>query len=141
MKRIIVLCLALSGGSCCSFAQSRRAVEDMAARHQTCLDEGRHMLQCSREYYRQMDSLLNMTYKNLYSGMAPAEREMLKKEQVSWLRRRDEYFKEQQAKYRKSFDAGEMGADMFMVVYDDDAEFVKERILELIDQRDKTAHR
>jgi len=118
-------------------AQSLSIMSDLERQHQNCLDKGEDMLGCSRRYYLQMDSMLNMAYNNLRKKCSKQEKAKLKNEQISWLKKRDKYLKEQENEFQKEYKAKEWGSDMFMVVYDSDAEFIKERTLVLIRRANK----
>ena len=93
------------------------------------------MLGCSKRYYLQADSLLNVAYSQLRSKMNATEKEALKEEQLIWLKKRDNYFRQQNEKFRRKFKEGEWGSDMAMITYSEQADFVKERVVELLKQK------
>ena len=113
-------------------AQTLKTVEDLTSRHQSCLDSGIDMMNCSRKYCMEMDSILNVAYKSLRHNLDSENRLKLKAEQTRWLKKRDEFFEEQVKIFQKNFQSEEWGSDMFMIVYDNDAEFIRERVVELI---------
>lgn len=106
----------------------------LTERHQKCLDSGIDMLNCSKNFYLQMDSILNVVYNKLRRNLNPKEKEVLKKEQLSWLKDRDIFFKKQNIEFEKKFNGGEWGSDMYMITYQNDAEFVKKRVIFLMSQ-------
>jgi len=115
-----------------SISQSLKDISILADQHQKCLDEGVDMQGCSRNYCLQMDSCLNLVYNNIRKLLTDTEKENLKKEQLNWLKKRDLYYKKEQSEFKKQFDSGEWGSDMFMIVYQNDAEFVRKRVVVLI---------
>ncbi len=120
-----------------SYAQTLSMISDLDRRHQNCLDKGQQMQSCSRLYYLQMDSVLNMAYNNLKLSLSSNDRLVLKKEEINWLKKRDKYFKNQVKEFQQKLKSGEWGPDMFMIVYDNDAEFIKERNIVLINRISK----
>lgn len=63
--------------------------------------------------------------------MTVRKKEAFKKEQFKWLRESDDYFKDQDKEFEDKLRTGEWGPDMYMIAYDNDAEFVKARVLKL----------
>ena len=51
---------------------------------------------------------------------------------MAWLKERDAYFKKQNDTFQQNLKSGEWGTDMYMVVYDENADFVKERAISLL---------
>lgn len=65
----------------------------MEGKNQSCLDKGIDMIGCQILYYQQLDSVLNLTYRNLRKKLSEKEKEALKTKQLKWLQERDTYFK------------------------------------------------
>lgn len=84
-----------------------------------------------------MDSILNQVYNTLKSQLNVTEKERLKKEQKAWLKRRDVFIAKQNKEFLMKQKKGEWGSEMYMITYENDAEFVKERILILIKRLEK----
>ena len=134
MKNLLVLAvLTLSN----SPENHKVVIERLSEKHQTCLDSGINMLGCSRKFYFEMDSMLNVVYKDYKSTLNEIEKENLKKEQRDWLKKRDDFLAKENKEYQKNIDTQKWGPDMYMIVYDNDANFVKKRIFELIDRMGK----
>lgn len=87
------------------------------------------MPDCATEYYATMDRLLNQVYGTLRSGASSAAKEALRKEQLAWLRRRDALGVQLRHDVPRD---GIIGADVTMIVYSRQGDFVKNRILELL---------
>lgn len=95
--------------------------------YQVCLDDGQNM-RCALAYYNKIDSCLTVAYKQLFSKFDKSSKNMLKKEQASWL-------KEEQKEF-KIIDQGNTieGRDGEMAIEDEKAKFIKERVLVLINK-------
>jgi uncharacterized protein YecT (DUF1311 family) len=104
-------------------------IEEMEHAYQNCLDSGVHMLQCSDEFYKKMDNVLNEVYKELRSKLDSSQKVEFRNEQLLWLKKRDRYFTEIHSEVKAD---GLQGADYQMSVLDKKAEFVKDRIIELM---------
>lgn len=112
--------------------QTVEIVENMATKHQTCLDSGIDMLGCSKSFYLQMDSMLNVVYHQLRATLGEKQKQALKNQQFKWIKKRDTYFNKQDNTLQKKYEKGEWGRDMEMITYDDKANFIKERVIVLI---------
>lgn len=112
--------------------QTVEIVENMDTKHQTCLDSGIDMLGCSKSFYLQMDSMLNVVYHQLRATLGEKQKQALKNQQFKWIKKRDIYFKKQDNTFQKKYEKGEWGIDMEMISYDDKANFIKERVIVLI---------
>lgn len=112
--------------------QTVKTVEDMAIKHQACLDSEIDMLGCSKSFYLQMDSMLNVVYHQLRATLGEKQKQALKNQQFKWIKKRDTYFNKQDNTLQKKYEKGEWGRDMEMITYDDKANFIKERVIVLI---------
>jgi len=120
-------------------AQTLETITDLSNKHQICLDSGTHMLYCSRRYYTEMDSMLNLVYRNLRTRLSEKRKTELKTEQIKWLHKRDEDHKHTVKTYEKYVKSGEWGPEMYlMIYYDHDAEFIRKRVVELINRLNTT---
>jgi uncharacterized protein YecT (DUF1311 family) len=115
-----------------SNAQTLKSVTKLETTHQKCLDTGIGMRNCSLKYLNQSDSLLNVAYKNLRLKLSSEEKSELKKEQLIWLKKRDQYFKKAYSDTRKKGYFEEGSLDFEMVVFDLQADYVFDRVKELI---------
>jgi uncharacterized protein YecT (DUF1311 family) len=113
-------------------AQSIQDVDRLTKKNQVCLDSGIDMLGCSKKFFAQMDSVLNVAYKSLRNGLSEQKKAALKQEQLQWLKKRDAFFKKSNQEFQKKYSTGEWGSDMAMVTYGDQADFVKQRVIQLI---------
>lgn len=64
--------------------------------------------------------------------MDSAHKTALRKEEKEWLVKRNKYFKKLESNLAKSTNENSSSQDAEMLMYDDKAKFMKERVLELI---------
>ncbi|GAA6765194.1 hypothetical protein AAFH68_11290 [Flavobacterium sp. CGRL1] len=115
-------------------SQTLETVYKMKSDYQKCLNKGQNMRNCALEYYNQSDSLLNVSYKNLKSKISSKEQSKLKKEQLEWLKKRDQFFQKVYSDTKKEGNFIEGTQDFEMIIYDEQAKFVFGRVKELINK-------
>ncbi|WP_281234145.1 lysozyme inhibitor LprI family protein [Flavobacterium gelatinilyticum] len=115
-----------------SNSQTLETVYKMKSDYQKCLDKGIDMRGCALDYYNQSDSLLNVAYKNLKTKISSKEQSKLKKEQLEWLKKRDQFFQKVYSDTKKQGNFIEGTQDFDMIIYDEQARFVFGRVKELI---------
>ncbi len=127
-------------GSLTSFSQTTKTIDSLETRCQVCLDKGEFMLGCSKSFYSQMDSLLNLEYKMLRSKCDKIQKGNLKDEQLEWLSKRDLQFKKNQQQVHKEAVEKEYsgGQDETMFLTEQNASFVKERVIALSNSTPET---
>jgi uncharacterized protein YecT (DUF1311 family) len=76
-------------------------LDRMDTTSQHCFDEGLNFVDCSNTLYKQVDSILNVVYKLMKSKMDAATFIQLKEEQLNWLKKRDQFFKEVNQDYKQ----------------------------------------
>ena len=128
-----LFCISLTG-----IAQTEKTIDSLETQYQNCLDKGEYMFGCTKKFYSQIDSMLNVVYFKLRSTLDTTQKAKLKIEQKAWLIKRDTYFKKTLKEFKtKNPDNSPYGSafgaqDDAMFMYDDNAKFVKDRILTLI---------
>ncbi len=132
MHKSILLVFILASMYCNS--QTLETVYKMKSDYQKCLNKGQNMRNCALEYYNQSDSLLNVSYKNLKSKISSKEQSKLKKEQLEWLKKRDQFFQKVYSDTKKEGNFIEGTQDFEMIIYDEQAKFVFGRVKELINK-------
>jgi len=117
-----------------AFSQTKQTIESLENKYQACLDKGQNMLGCANTFYAQVDSLLNLQYRNLLGQMGAAGSVRFKKEQRKWLTDRDKHFVLlKQQVYKEAVDNGfDGGQDEQMIVAERKAMYVKQRVVELL---------
>lgn len=103
-------------------------IDTLEKKNKECLDKGVNMLNCSQNYYIQMDSLLNVVYNRIKGELNTNSKEILRTKQLDWLKIRDAEFKKINS---KETGLGN-GRDDLMSKTQDKADYVKERICFLI---------
>jgi uncharacterized protein YecT (DUF1311 family) len=111
-----------------------KTIDSLQTQYQLCLDKGQNMLGCSKVFYYQMDSLLNLRYKQLRLTCDSIQKENLKDEQLEWLSKRDKQFLKNQKQTNKEAkkEGYDVGQDEKMVLTDTNAMYVKQRVIELL---------
>lgn len=115
-------------------SQTLETVYKMKSSYQSCLNKGGDMRNCAVVYYNQSDSLLNVVYKNLKSKISSKEQSKLKKEQLEWLKKRDQFFEKVYSDTKKEGNFREGSSDFDMIILDHEATFVFGRVKELINK-------
>ena len=110
------------------FSQTTKTIDSLKSQHQACLDKGKFMLGCSERFYFQMDSLLNIQYKKLWTKCDSMQKANLKDDEIKWLAVRDKQFKYNRKQVHKEAkeEGYDGGLDEIMILTDKNATFVKE---------------
>lgn len=116
------------------YAQSRQtALDTLENRYQQCLSKGSNSYGCALVYYKQLDSLLYTTLKQLYCHIDPNRQHKLQTEQTVWEEKREEYFRKIDERVEKMHKSTMNGLDDDMISTDNKAAYVKERVTALMD--------
>ena len=82
-----------------------------------------------------MDSMLNVVYKELELKLNNTQKESLRIEQLEWMRQRDIEFEELRKPLTEmTNDFGFVSQDSRMLVYSQQANYIRKRVLELVDK-------
>ncbi len=131
MRKLLLFLSLLMGIQ--TFAQTKRTVIDSLERnYQRCLSKSQYMYGCALEYYQQMDSMLDIVYRQLYTSLDTSRRRNLKVEQVLWQERRASYFKLLDTRVEKVRAKTLAGLDDQAIATDQKAAYIKERVTALI---------
>jgi uncharacterized protein YecT (DUF1311 family) len=114
-----------------SYGQTLELIKKLEIEHQNCLDNQTWMLGCSIKYNKQMDSLLNIVYNKKRHLLNKEEKSKLKEEQLVWLKERDVNTKKVSTKIKSETDI--IGSNFQMIITDAEANFVKKRVIYLIE--------
>lgn len=128
-KELLTFLIALTGLSSPCFSQKRIHESDIKMiekRYQSCLDKGSYMLSCSKGFYNEMDSCLNVAYKQLREKLDRPSKAALKREQLNWLNARDFKFQKIDGAILEEGQDGEMFRQA------EKADIVRERVLVLV---------
>ena len=131
MKKIVFLLLFLCSIS--GFSQTIEDVEALKNEHQDCLDLGENLVDCSVTYYDKTNALFDKVFRRVRERSTPSEKKKLKDEQLLWMNKKGAYFDKiyNDTKEELGTDQGE---DFKMMVSAKRADFVNQRIIELIKQ-------
>lgn len=133
MKKGLIIFLLLCFYSMNGFAQSVHTVDSIETAYHNCLDKGTFMSDCSRKFHTQMDSMLNVAYRNLMQTCNEIEKANLIAEQKQWLIKRNVCFRKSLAKSGKELKEESITPqDNEMFRIDNDAYFVKKRVVQLL---------
>lgn len=130
IQKSLLICFMVFSFNC--EAQTMETVNKIQTSYQNCVNSGNGMKNCAIDYYNQSDSLLNVAYKNLKLKVSSKEQSKLKKEQLDWLKKRDQYFEKVYTDTKKEGHFVEGSSDFDMVVFDEKAKFVFIRVKDLI---------
>ncbi len=118
------------------FGQNLFTLDSLAKVKQACLDSGVRMPYCSYSYLKQMDSLLNLVYKGYQKLLSPAQRDLLRQEELRWLKKLKAVADTAYKEYEDNIKSGEWGPDMRIIRYGTEAAFIADRVRELIRRKE-----
>ncbi len=111
-----------------------KTIDSLETQYKLCLDKEQNVIDCSKLFYYQMDSLLNFRYKKLRLTCDSIQKENLKDEQLEWLTKRDKQFiknlKQTNNETQKQGHNG--GQDERIIFTNTSAMFIKLRVIELL---------
>lgn len=130
--------LACTLAACSNKKDHRAQLEQLDAAHQQCLDAGVGMMDCSYRYSKQMDSMLNVVYKDLMSVSSKDAKNKLRMEERSWIQKRDAELKKIYSDISRQRQMEDfVPQDARMMAYDAEAAVIRKRVVELIDAYEK----
>lgn len=129
LKELIKIFIFFSLSANC---QINNTILELENNHQICLDKGKNMENCSKKYYFQMDSLVNSICNQIKKEMSLEEKSKFKKNHQNWLKKRKKFEIKQNSIFQKKYKSQEWGNEMYLIVYQNDVEFILKRIKYLI---------
>ena len=132
MKTLLSVALTIILLSCQREMGYNEKLEKLSTEHQKCLDSGIAMMNCSQKYAVQMDSMLNVVYKDLMDKYNKPDQEKLKAEERNWIKERDVQLEKIWASVNSANQEGFAPEDDRMIAYEEEADFIKLRVEELI---------
>lgn len=115
-----------------AYAQTLEDVEQVEMTHKECIRIKSDSVACARNYYFQTDSLLRLIYDKVKGELQPSEKSEFMKDQVSWVGRKDAFFKKQDINFAFNVREGTWKKDMIRVPYEEKAEFLMKRLKSLL---------
>ncbi|GGH65193.1 uncharacterized protein YecT (DUF1311 family) [Filimonas zeae] len=86
----------------CASVSAQTPVETLQAQYNGCIKAGRNKTECAKRWYQQTDSLLQLTYQQLWNRCDSAQRSNLEDEREEWMERRNAFFEVTMARFRRS---------------------------------------
>lgn len=113
-------------------AQLATSVETIEAQHKDCLRLKPDASACSKQYLTQLDSLLPVVVEQLKAQLFADEKTALIQDQVSWGKKKAEFFKIQDETFKYNLQEGIWKKDMIRITYQQKADFILKRIKALL---------
>ena len=139
LKALNVFPVILSLLCGCLFEAARgqdvHSVNRIANEHQTCLEAGFRMRNCSERYFLRMDSLLRAVIKAKSRVLTVDRAAHFKTAQANWEARKAAFFKKEDERFMTLQRKGIWGQDNIMEIYSEKGDFIKKRILVLLSQK------
>ena len=128
----LILFTALFFISIATFAQSAALVTQMEEAHKECMRIKPDSNACSKLFLSQMDSMVTVVFIEV-KAITPAEKvSSLLQEQMSWSKKKGEFFKIQDDTFKYNLQEGTWTKDMIRISYQQKADFILKRIKVLL---------
>ncbi len=103
-------------------------IEDIESVHKSCLQIKFDSVACSRLYFFQLDSMVNIVFAKAKMTVSGDEKIALIKDQLSWAAKKETFYKRQDQNFLYNLQEGAWKKDMIRVTYEEKAEFLLKRI-------------
>jgi len=114
--------------------QASQDIASLDAAYKSCMQAGTDSSACGRNYLRQMDSILTVVYEKVRVQSSAKEKVDLLNDQKSWLGKKSEFYKKQDENFTFHLQDGSWKKDMIWLVYQNKADFLRKRALQLAKQ-------
>jgi len=106
------------------------------AKELRCLNKGENLPACVDTFYLEIDSMLNIVYKQLMQVLTPDERLALKKEELLWLKKRTVFFKAKDKEYETMMHSTKHQPyrDIALATLVKKGDFEEDRLIELLNR-------
>ena len=112
-----------------STAQSfKKELLEIEQQHKTCILANTDSIACYRNYLWQIDSILPVILDAAKDNIPINEKSSLIQEQISWIKKKNEFFKIQDETFKSNLADGTWKKDMIRITYQQKAEFLLKRI-------------
>ncbi|MBK9793819.1 MAG: hypothetical protein IPP60_12205 [Sphingobacteriales bacterium] len=115
-----------------AYAQLSKSVEAIEAQHKDCLRIKPDSSGCSKQFLTQVDIILPIVLEQLKAQLFSDEKTALIQDQVSWGKKKGEFFKIQDETFKYNLQEGIWKKDMIRITYQQKAEFILKRIKVLL---------
>lgn len=113
-------------------AQLSKSVEAIETQHKDCLRIKPDSSGCSKQFLTQVDSILPVVLEQLKAQLFSDEKTALIQDQVSWGKKKGEFFKIQDETFKYNLQEGIWKKEMIRITYQQKAEFILKRIKALL---------
>lgn len=114
------------------YAQTATVIDEMEAEHKQCLLVKEDSIVCSRRFFAQMDSMVNVVFNEVKLKASTKEKIALTEEQMSWTKKKGEFYKIQDETFVFNLKDGIWKKDMIRITYRQKADFALKRIRALL---------
>ncbi len=111
-----------------SVAQTAIVINDMELQHKDCLKIKPDSSNCSKIFLQQMDSMLSVVFNEVKTQIASEQKADVIKDQMSWSKKKAEFFKVQDETFVYNLKEEIWKKDMIRITYQQKAEFLLKRI-------------
>jgi hypothetical protein len=111
-----------------SIGQTAIVINDMELQHKECLKIKADSSNCSKIFLQQMDSMLSVEFNEVKMQIASDQKADVIKDQMSWSKKKAEFFKIQDETFVYNLKEEIWKKDMIRITYQQKAEFLLKRI-------------
>lgn len=115
-------------------AQIAVSINEMETAHKDCLKIKSDSNNCSKIFLSQMDSMINVVFNEVVKTNPSDKKATLLKEQMSWSKKKGEFFKKQDETFVYNLKDGIWTKDMIRITYQQKADYLLKRIKVLLKQ-------
>lgn len=113
----------------------QKKLQELNVTYQNCLDEGKAMVNCSRDFLSQMGELMDRILIDFQENAPKEKSDLILQNQRDWeVKIQDKFNLINQRLDSVTLSNGAVPRDEVMFAYNDKALIIEERIIELIDQ-------
>ena len=132
--RIFILSLFLFAHSVYAQTQLAASVDEMETAYKECIHTKSDSVACYRKFHQQMDSIVGVIFEKVKANASADEKSALIQSQISWAKKKGEYFKKLYETFVYNLQEGTWKKDMIRITYQQKAEFTLKRIKALLKQ-------
>ena len=112
-----------------------KKLQELNVTYQNCLDEGKSMANCSRDFLSQMGELMDRIIMDFKENTPKEKSDLILQNQREWeVKIQDKFNLINQRLDSVTLSSGAVPQDELMFSYNDRARIIEERIIELIEQ-------
>lgn len=132
LRKILLFSFFLLIFSIHAKAQISLTVDQIETEYKECSKLKPDSTSCSRKFLQQMDSLTAVVFEKVRVQIPASEKSALVQEQVSWAKKKSDYFKKLDETFVYNLQEGIWKKEMIRITYQQKAEFLLKRIRVLL---------